>query len=284
MTRLRLAGFVTGLLAGLAIAAPSGVTQTTPAEKAVMQAIDDINGAFQRRDVKAYEALTTADFIRVTSGGPVYGRTEWLKTVAAPGAERRPGKYDEVSVRVYGDGAVVTYRNLPTGPNGQPGATGWLTRVMAREGSQWKMALAQSTDLKPPPPATGPAPMALPAWSPTTAAEREALAAFQAIQKANASRDLAAWERLSAPDHTIITPEGARISRAERVASLKAPAPAAADAGTATPDREVRVVVKGDVAAVTWMGGGNRSLKVLARRAGTWQQVLQQASPIVGAK
>lgn len=283
MTRLRLVGFVCVLAAGAATWDLSGAAQTSPDEKAVMQAIDQINGAFQRRDVKAYEGLTTADFVRVTSSGRAFGRGEWLKTVGAPGAERRPGKFDEVSVRVYGGGAVVTYRNLPTTPTGQAGAQGWLTRVMAREGTQWKMALAQSTDLKPPP-SGGAEPMALPAGAATTAAERDALAAFQAIQKANASRDLASWERLSAPDHSIIGANGSRTSRAERVAGLKGPAPAAGAAGAATPDQQVRVIVKGDMAAVTWVGGGNRSLKVLARRAGQWQQVLQQASPIVAAK
>jgi putative ABC transport system ATP-binding protein len=32
----------------------------------------------------------------------------------AAGPERGPGKYDQVSVRVFGNGAVVTYRNMPS--------------------------------------------------------------------------------------------------------------------------------------------------------------------------
>ena len=122
----------------------TGSSQTTAAEKAVMQAIDQINAAFQHRDVKAYEGLTTAEFVRVGSNGRVFGRAEWLKSfVAAPGPERGRGTFDQLSVRVYGDGAVVTYRNTPTGAGGQPGAVNYLTRVMAKEGTQWKMALAQ---------------------------------------------------------------------------------------------------------------------------------------------
>lgn len=284
MTRLRLTAILGIVAAGMAIGGSTGAAQTSPVEKAVMQAIDAINGAFQRRDVKTYESLTTTDFVRVTSAGRAFSRGEWLKTVGAPGTERRPGKYDEVSVRVYGDGAVVTYRNLPTGPNGQAGVQEWLTRVMVREGAQWKMALAQSTGVKPPA-ASGSEPAALPAFAATSAAEREALTVFQAIQQANGSRDLAAWERLTAPDHALIGANGTRSTRAQRVANFKAPAPAGASRGTpAPPDRDVRVIVKGDVAAVTWVGGNNRSLKVLARRAGQWQQVLQQASPIVPAK
>src|SRR5262245_13063005 len=150
---------------------------------------------------------------------------------------------------------------------------------MAKQGTQWLMVLAQSTDVKPPAAPTGPEPPPLPAWSASTAAEREALAAFQAIQNANAANDVVAWERLSAPDHTIVNADGTRTTR---VAALKAPPAAAAPA--AAPDQNVRVVVKGDLAAVTWTGGNGRSLKILARQAGQWRQVLQQNTPVVAAK
>lgn len=254
--------------------------QTSPAEREIMQAIEQINAAFQARDVKAYEALTTADFVRVTSAGRVLGRAEWLKTVvAAPGAARVAGKFDQVSVRVYGNGAIVTYRGVPAAAGG---VTNYLTRIMEKQGTQWKMALTQSTDLKAPAPPTGAEPSALPPWSAATAAEKAALSAFQAIQKANAARDLAAWEKLSAPDHAIIGADGLRTSRAERVAALKSPTTATASA--VAPDQQVRVTVKGDLAAVTWLAGSNRSLKVLALKGGQWQQVLQQSSPIVAAK
>jgi hypothetical protein len=143
------------------------------------------------------------------------------------------------------------------------------------------MALAQSTDVKPPVPPTGPEPAALSPVSPATAAEKSAMSAFQTIQKANAARDVAAWEKWAAADHTIIGADGSRTSRAERVAALKAPA--TAPATTAAPDQQVRLVVKGDLAAITWLAGNARSLKVLALNGGQWQQVLQQSSPIVAA-
>src|SRR5262245_32672911 len=221
-----------------------------------MQVIDQVNTAFQNRDTKAYEALTTPEFIRVASNGRVSSRSEWLKNVAASGPQRAPSKYDQVSVRLYGDAAVATYRNLP-----EDAAVNYLTRVMAKQGTQWLMVLAQSTYVKPPAAPTGPEPPPLPAWSASTAAAREALAAFQAIQKANAANDVVAWERLSAPDHTIVNADGTRTTRAQRVAALKAPPAAAAPA--AAPDQNVRVVVKGDLAAVTWTGGNGRSLKIL---------------------
>lgn len=261
----------------VAAAGATSLAQSGAPDPAVMRAVDRINAAFQARDTKAYDALTTADFVRVASNGRMFSKADWMKTVAAPGATRGAGKYEEVSVRVYGNGAVVTYRNIP-----EPGAVSYLTRIMERQGTEWKLALALSTDVKPPAPPAGPEPPALPAWSPSSPDEKGALAAFQAIQKANRDNDLAAWERLSAPDHVIITVTGTKTSRAERVAALKK----AATGVPATPagDQNVRLIVKGDVAAVTWTQGQSRSLKVLARQGGEWRQVLQQSAPIVTPK
>jgi ketosteroid isomerase-like protein len=274
---------IAGVCAALWISS-GAVSAQTPAEQEVMRVIDQINAAFQQRDVKAYEALTTPDFIRVTSQGRVLGRSEWLKgQVGLAGAPRSAAKYDQMSVRVYGNGAVVTYRNQPGSPTG-PGAVSYLTRIMEKQGGQWKMALAQSTDLKPPAVPTTAMPAALPPWTATTSAEKAALSAFNTIQKANAARDLAAWEKWSAADHAIINADGSRTSRAERIAALKAPAAAPAAAASAAPDPQIRIMVKGDVAAVLSVNASARSLKVLALKGGQWQQVLQHTTPIVAAK
>ncbi len=268
------------VLLAVALGLPASARQPE-AEKAVLQTIARINDAFLKRDAQAYEALTTTDFIRVGGDGRLFGRAVWMKTViAAPGPDRRPGTFDETSVRVYGDAALVTVRNKPTAADGRPGPVGMITRVFEKQGSQWKLAFAQSTDLKTPAPSTTPAPPALPAWSASTPLEKEALAAFDAIQKANRDRDVAAWERLSASDHVMIGPTGATTTRAERVAALKAPP--AAGAVPAPPTTDLRLMVKGgSLAVVSWKAGVTRSVKVLAKRGTGWQQVLNQASPIV---
>ena len=250
--------------------------------RALEQANAQVNAAFQKRDVKAYEALITTGFVRVGSNGAVFERADWLKRIVAePGAARPAAAYDETSIRVYGDAALVTYRNKPVAPDGKPGPVGYLTRVFEKQGGQWKLAFTQSTDLQKPSPAAGPAPAALPAWSPSTAIEKEALAAFQAIQKANRDRDVAAWERLTAPDHLIITADGRKRSRSERVAELKAPPTGVTPAIS---ERDLRLSVVGaSLAIVTWRGQ-DQSVKVLAKSGGNWRQVLQQTSPIINAR
>lgn len=195
------------------------------AEKAVLQARAQAGEAFQRGDVKAYRALTTDDFVRVTSTGLMFSRAEWLKRVVpVTGPPRRPGSFDEASIRIYGDAALVTVRNKPVQPDGSPGPVGLFTH-----------------------------------------------------------RDLAAWERLSAPDHLIIGTDGSKVTRAERVAALKAPP--AANAAPPAAESELRLMVKGgSLAVVSWKAGLGRSLKVLAKRGTAWQQVLQQRTPIVAPR
>ena len=151
-----------------------------------------------------------------------------------------------------------------------------------KQGTQWKLAFAQSTDLQAPAAPTTAAPAALPAWSGSTPAEKDALAAFQAVQKANSDRDVAAWERLSAPDHVIIGTTGARTTRSARVAALKAPP--AADNDPPSAESELRLMIKGgSLAVVSRKTAQTRSLTILAKRGTGWQQVLQQMSPLVPA-
>jgi pyruvate/2-oxoglutarate dehydrogenase complex dihydrolipoamide acyltransferase (E2) component len=279
--RLRFA-LVAGLFAAIVQGQPPADAQAE-IEKAVLQAMGEVEEAGRSRDTHAYDALTTADFIRITGHGRFYGKADWLKSSGAPGPERPRETPQETTVRIYGNAAVVTYRSTPTMFDGRRGPISYFARVFEKQGAQWKLALTQSTGVEAPPAPTEPAPAPLPAWSPSTALEKEALAAFEAIQKANRDSDVVAWERLSAPDHVVVTAEGRRITRAERVRQLKAPP--AANAAPAAAETDVRLSVKGgSVAIVTWKAGEARSLKVLAKTANGWQQVLQQSSPIVVAR
>jgi hypothetical protein len=56
------------------------------------------------------------------------------------------------------------------------------------------------------------------------------------------------------------------------------------DSSGTLPTQNLRLVIKGDLAAVTWTDGTTRQLKMLARKGEQWQQVLQQITPIVAAR
>ena len=113
-----------------------------PAEAAVAKVNDAINEAFRTRDVAGYESHTAPEFIRISSFGQVTPRADFVKNAVAAGTGARPGPAaNEVRTRVYGDVAVVTYRNLR---NTDP-----MMRMFVNRGGAWKAVAAISTIIWP---------------------------------------------------------------------------------------------------------------------------------------
>ena len=111
-------------------------------EAAVVKVNDAINEAFRARDVAGYESHTAPEFIRISSFGQVTPRADFVKNTVAAGTGARPGPAaDEVRVRIYGDVAVVTYRNLRNADR--------MMRVFVNRGGAWKAAAAISTIIWP---------------------------------------------------------------------------------------------------------------------------------------
>jgi len=112
------------------------------AEAAVIKVNEAINEAFRARDAQAYEANTAPEFIRISSYGTVTPRADFVKNAVQGGTSSRPTvALDETRVRIYGDVAVVTYRNLRN--------TERMMRVFANRGGAWKAVAAISTIIWP---------------------------------------------------------------------------------------------------------------------------------------
>lgn len=274
----------TGVSAWIVALIMVGIFGFTAAEQDVREAVMAANKAWQMRDAAAYAKLIADDFVRVPADGRITVRGDWLAMVGEAGPARPVAKFDEEVIRVYGNGAIMSYRNFPQEPgkDGKLPPPNRLTRILERQGNRWVLVLAQDTPIAEvfEIPATSVEAAKADAWTPATAIEKEALETFLAIQKANREYDIAAWERLSAPEHTIIRTNGNIMKRAERIEQLKTPA---TQTGAATsPDQGLRIRMVGDLAVATWIGGGgSRSLKVLAKTSGHWRQVWQQATPIL---
>ena len=78
MTLIRLLGSAALAVLASTLLVPHLAAQPAPGEKAVLRAVDQVNAAFQRRDVKAYDSLLTTDFVRVGGDGRIFGRADWL--------------------------------------------------------------------------------------------------------------------------------------------------------------------------------------------------------------
>lgn len=112
-----------------------------PGEAAVIKVNEAINEAFRARDGAAYEANTAPEFIRIGSYGNVAPRADFVKNAVLGGTGSRPAAAsDETRVRIYGDIAVVTYRNLRNNER--------MMRVFVNRGG-WKAVAAISTVIWP---------------------------------------------------------------------------------------------------------------------------------------
>lgn len=124
------------------------------------------------------------------------------------------------------------------------------------------------------------------------AAEAEVRQAIRRYDEALRRADVAAVERFWAPEYTFVNPRGELLTRAARVANLRA-GRTAFDSLAPAPQEE-RIRTYGNVAVHTTLlllsgrysgraqQGRYRALVVWVRRDGQWQQVASQLTPVLG--
>jgi len=132
-------------------------------------------------------------------------------------------------------------------------------------------------------------PAAARASSSVSPQERAVLAAMEDYKQAVLESDVAALARIWADDYTFINPQGAFVTRAERLANF---ASGNTNVGVIDDEREITVRVIGDMAIVqnlstlrgTFSGQPTatdlRGTFVWVRRNGRWQLVTNQLTPV----
>jgi len=101
-----------------------------------------------RADAAALDSLLADDVTYVRSSGAVDGKAEYLRSLGATGPYALDSLVPaDLSVRVFGEAAVVTGR-LIVKLRAQPAAyTIRFTDVWARRGGRWQLAAFQATRL-----------------------------------------------------------------------------------------------------------------------------------------
>ena len=138
-----------GQLAGMASGA---------AEKEVLQTLDALDQAIDKRDSAALERIMADEFVYHGSNGVAQTKAQSIAQNAAGGTRWTGHKYDNVKVRIYGDIAIVTgsteilgqSSDFKTGPR-------LFTRIFVKRAGRWQDLGGQMTLLAAPAPAPAPA-------------------------------------------------------------------------------------------------------------------------------
>lgn len=126
-----------------------------------VQPADDVTREFNRieqqlatswknGDCDAWSALIAPEWSVIHIDGSVITKAEVLKSCKAPQTKIETFTIDEVSVRPFGDAAVVTGRTVVT-TSGPRAATVRLrfTDVFIRRGGRWQAVASQATAIMP---------------------------------------------------------------------------------------------------------------------------------------
>ena len=138
----------------LALAAILALPQTPPAKGDVTQELKQLEqtlaAAWKNGDCKAWGAIVADDWSVIHMDGSIIPKAAALATCRAAEAKIDAFTIDELSVRPYGDAAVVTGRTVVSvgGPHPQTVRLRF-TDVFVRRAGRWQVVASQATGILP---------------------------------------------------------------------------------------------------------------------------------------
>ena len=98
-------------------------------------------------DAAALDRTTTEDYTITRDNGAVRSRTETLQGIKDGSTKFESFDYSDVQVRIYGETAVVTFREAIKGSRAGKDMSGQFreVRVFVKRGGSWRAVLAQRT-------------------------------------------------------------------------------------------------------------------------------------------
>jgi ketosteroid isomerase-like protein len=125
---------------------------THPAGAEVEQAAKEWMEAAGRRDADALDRVLAAEFTMVTNRGSQIDKAQWLENMlhrVGPGFT--PPAFLDVRVRVYGDAALMTSRNILRATFDGKDWSGELalTDVWVRRDGRWQLVRRHASNLVP---------------------------------------------------------------------------------------------------------------------------------------
>jgi ketosteroid isomerase-like protein len=119
-------------------------------EEHVLKLDNEWNEAYPRRDVSALDHIIADDWVCIDGAGLVIGKRQLLARVESSVAFLDPHKFDEITLRMFGDTAIVTGRL--SGTRRDNDGTFYLeqryTRVYVKRNERWQSVATQVTVVK----------------------------------------------------------------------------------------------------------------------------------------
>jgi ketosteroid isomerase-like protein len=228
-------------------------------------------------DAAAMEKYLAENFLAVDAAGNELSKQDLVARMKLPGYEIASLEHADIRVRVFGDCAVVRARTLLKARyNGQDVSGEYpYTRTWVRARGRWLAAASFS--------------LPVPPRKEDDTAERERVAQLEReVGEAITRRDRARLEQLIADDFVAVNPQGVAMTKAQALAQVTSPEYAL----ESLVNDEIEVRLFGDVALARARGTARgrirgaetsaqiRYLRVWVKRAGQWQAIAAQATPL----
>jgi uncharacterized protein (TIGR02246 family) len=141
-------------LAALAVVAclPRAARQVNTSaadDAAVRQVEEEIIAAENHGDAATFERLLAPDWTFVNPGGGLFDKARYVRLVRTDSLHAASYTVDSMSVRTYGDAAVVVYRSSVVGTFAGRDITSRRRRttVLVKRDGQWLVVAQQSTPI-----------------------------------------------------------------------------------------------------------------------------------------
>lgn len=130
----------------LALAISQGADTSTVRE--LEQIEQRLSATWQKGDCAAWSAMLAPDWSVIHITGEVITKVQALERCTEPRSAGESVKIDDISVRVFGDAAVVTGRTTASSGGAKP-TTLMLrfTDVFVRRSRQWQVVASQATQI-----------------------------------------------------------------------------------------------------------------------------------------
>jgi hypothetical protein len=135
----------------LALAAtppPTGLAPALTAEEAAVLRVHSALVDAYAHDASASDRWTAPEFVNVTVLGQVVRREYWMKDIIGRQNKRLPSVVDEVTTRIFGDVAVIMFRNVDPRIDNIVVPRERVIRILAKKDGVWKQVLTQSTMIR----------------------------------------------------------------------------------------------------------------------------------------